>query len=619
MRQPFPARRRLAQGYCPGMDARQAYTQRRDEATRSLERLDRRGANLANLRTLTFLTFAGLSGLVIFNQLPRPALLVALVSLAAFVALAVVHAKVIGEEARAQVRRSLAQRGLERLDGGWHRFPEKGSALLPEGHLYAGDLDVLGQGSLFQRLDDTGTRAGEAQLAQWLLSAAPSAAEVRERQGAVQELAGQLDFRIALVTEARLAGRDKADPARFIAWTEAPSFLSGLSWAWGAAHVLPVFTLGAGLASALLDTPALPFWIGVLVQLGVVQLTKAPINHMWHALTSGDQGFVRFEETFAAIDAQAFTHPRLQALKGGLQGAGPSVSERLARFARLMGFAELKTSGQMHPIINVLTLWDLHVLFRVERWRATHGTGVRGWFEALAQLEALSAFAGYAFERPDDVFPEVVDDGFVFDAEGLGHPLLERPVRNDVRLSGPGQALIITGSNMSGKTTLMRTMGLSTAMALAGLPVTARRFTVGRTQLLTSMRVKDSLERGVSYFYAEVQRIKLLLDTARANRDACLFLLDELFMGTNAKERTLASKHLLRELLALGAAGAVTTHDLALCELEQELPGRLRNVHFRDLIVEGEMTFDYTLRDGVVTTTNALEVLRRAGVVVPAG
>jgi hypothetical protein len=599
------------------MDAAQAYTQRRDEAKRTLEALDRQGARLANLRTLAFLTFLVVMGLVIFDKLPRVALLASFAGLGAYVALAVVHAKVLNREAREKVRRALNERGLERLSGGWHRFPEKGVAHLPEGHLYATDLDVLGQGSLFQRLDDTGTKAGEAQLARWLLSAAPSAAEVRERQGAVKELAAQLDFRQRLVIEARLAGEDKADPTRFIAWTEAPSFLGGVRWAWFVAHTLPVFTLGAGLAAAFFDVSSLPFWLGTGVQLAIVQATKKPIERMWVALTSGDRGFVRFEETFAAIDAQTFTHPRLVALKAGVQSSGPSVSERLARFARLMGFAELKNSGQMHPVINVLTLWDLHVLFRVERWRAEHGKGVRGWFDALAQLEALSAFAGYTFERPADAFPEVLDEGFVFEAKGLGHPLLEAPVRNDVTLEGPGRALIITGSNMSGKTTLMRTMGLSTVMALAGLPVTASSLRVGRAQVLTSMRVKDSLERGVSYFYAEVQRIKLLLDTARAHPNACLFLLDELFMGTNAKERTLASKHLLRELLSLGASGAVTTHDLALCELEQELSAKARNVHFRDVVREGEMTFDYALKPGVVTTTNALEVLRRAGVVVP--
>ncbi|MER2559072.1 MAG: DNA mismatch repair protein MutS, partial [Myxococcaceae bacterium] len=284
--------------------AERQYTSRRDQARVTLEALDRRSALLANLRTFAFVLFLVLLGLVIFDKLPRAALIASFGSLAAYVALAVVHAKVIGQEAREKVRKSLNERGLERLGGGWHKFPEKGAAHLPDGHLYATDLDVLGQGSLFQRLDDTGTKAGEAQLAKWLLTAAPTASEVRERQGAIKELLGLLDFRQSLVIEARLAGQDKADPSRFIAWTEAPSFLGSIRWAWVVAHVFPVFTIGAGLSAAFFDTTSLPFWIGTAIQLGVVQLTKTPISRMWTALTSGDQGFVRFEETFAAIDKQ---------------------------------------------------------------------------------------------------------------------------------------------------------------------------------------------------------------------------------------------------------------------------------------------------------------------------
>jgi DNA mismatch repair ATPase MutS len=268
----------------------------------------------------------------------------------------------------------------------------------------------------------------------------------------------------------------------------------------------------------------------------------------------------------------------------------------------------------MHPIINALTLWDLLVLFRIDRWREENGKGVRLWFESLAELEALSSFAAWHFERPEDAFPEIDDGPVHVEAVALGHPLLEAPVRNDVQLRGPGHAWVITGSNMSGKTTLMRATGLNVVMALAGLPVCAKEMKVSRVQVLTSMRVKDSLERGVSYFYAEVQRIKTVLDTAKTHRDHCLFFLDELFMGTNAKERQIASKQLLTMLLDLGAAGAVTTHDLSICELAGERPETIRNVHFRDEMKGGEMTFDYTLREGVVQTTNALEVLRRAGV-----
>lgn len=576
--------------------------------------LDRRGGRQANFRTLAFLGFVGLGFLVGFDKIPRWGLLGSVAFLLAYIALAVVHARIIRQEEVAKMRLSLNERGLLRLQGRWHDFPSTGIGRVPEGHVYAGDLDITGRGSLFQRLDDTGTAAGEQQLLDWLMSPAKRAEDIRSRQEAVRELAPLIDFRQLLVAEARMAGKkDKADPTRFMGWAEAPSALANIRWAWPVAHVLPVLTIGSGLLSANELLSPIPFWVGLLVQIIIIIATRKPIGAMWEALSMGERGFVRFEETFAAIDAQQFKGPRLSALQRGLMD-GPPVSQRLQHFARLMGLAELKHSGQMHPIINALTLWDLLVLFRIDRWREVHGKGVRRWFESLAQLEALSSFATYHFERPSDAFPEVDDEKVHLSAVSLGHPLLEYPVRNDIVFEGPGACLVITGSNMSGKTTLMRAVGLNTVMALAGLPVCATQMRVSRVQVLTSMRVKDSLERGVSYFYAEVQRIKSVLDTAKLHQEHCLFFLDELFMGTNAKERQVASRQLLLMLLDLGAAGAVTTHDLSMCELAAERPQSIHNVHFRDEIKNHEMTFDYRLREGVVQTTNALEVLRRAGV-----
>ncbi len=619
-------RRRFNQKWRPMADARGEYESRVARYTTALAALDRQGARLANGRMATFLGFVGLLLARIFQDklsslagVPGSVVLLAsFASLAGYVALAIVHARVLREEEFSRVKLSLNHRGLQRLDGKWHDFPSTGEGKIPDGHVYGGDLDLTGKGSLFQRLDDTGTAAGEARLFGWLLEPAPNAEEVRSRQAAVRELGPELDFRQSLVAESRLAGKkDKANPSRFLEWAEAPSSLTGIRWAWPIAHVLPVFTLGAGFFAANELITALPFWIGLLAQIAIILATRKPIAAMWNAVTLGERGFVRFEETFRAIDAQKFKGERLSVLQKGLQD-GPPVSTRLQHFTRLLALAELKHSGQMHPIINALTLWDLLVLFRLDRWRESYGKGVRKWFEALAELEALSSFAGWHFERPDDAFPEVSDSPVMVEAVELGHPLLEKPVRNDVSFKGPGSAMVITGSNMSGKTTLMRATGLNTVMALAGLPVCAKSMKVSRVQVLTSMRVKDSLERGMSYFYAEVTRIKTVLDTAKTHRDRCLFFLDELFMGTNARERQIASRQLMLMLLDLGAAGAVTTHDLSICELAKERPEHIRNVHFRDEMKNGDMTFDYRLREGVVTTTNALEVLRRAGVEVHA-
>ena len=404
--------------------ARAEYEARVTQFRAELVTLDRTGGRLANLRTLTFVGFLVLGFLVGFDKIPRWGLLGSLACLAGYIALAVVHAGVIRREDFAKMRLSLNERGLLRLQGRWHDFPSTGAGRVPEGHLYGGDLDITGRGSLFQRLDDTGTAAGEQRLLDWLLTPAESADSVRARQEAVRELAPLIDFRQSLVAEARMAGKkDKADPSRFLSWAESPSTLTAIRWAWPIAHVLPVLTIGAGLLAGNDVINALPFYLGLFLQIGIVVATRKPIAAMWEALSMGERGFVRFEETFHAIDAQKFQGARLAALQRGLMD-GPPVSQRLRQFARLMGFAELKHSGQMHPIINALTLWDLLVLFRIDGWRERNGKGVRLWFESLAELEALSSFATWHFERPEDAFPEVDDGPVHVEATELGHPLL---------------------------------------------------------------------------------------------------------------------------------------------------------------------------------------------------
>ncbi len=597
--------------------AETTYLERVASAKERLAQLDARGGRLANLRLATFLAAAGLALATIFGFLPGWGFLSALGTMGIYAALAVRHAKVIREERTVKTLLLLNERGLARLAGKWRDFPSQGEKYRVEGHLYVGDLDVFGHGSLFQRLDETSTQAGEKLLAGWLAEPTKSAKEIISRQAALKELAGLIDFRQRLVSETRQVVAQKADPSKFIRWVENGSSISSLKWAFALAHVLPLVTFGLWVgvqARVLLDW--VPY-VGLGLQIAIVVVTSPKLAAMYAQLAMGEQGFVQFEHTFEAIDAQPFSDPLLRQLKAGLSTGGPAVSQRLKRFERLHGFASLRSAKEVHWLVNALLLWDLHFLFRIERWRSELGTGVRGWFDSLSQLEALSSMATWAYENPGCAWPEVDEGPVHFEAKALGHPLLDHPVLNDVVLEGPGTAVVITGSNMSGKTTLMRAMGLNTILALAGMPVCARALKVSVSQVLTSMRVNDSLERGVSYFYAEVQRIKAVLDAAKAHPGHTLFLLDELLMGTNTRERQIASRELMRMLLSTGASGALTTHDLSLTELANYPGVKVRNVHFRDLEKDGEMTFDYVLRDGVVQTTNALEVLRRAGVDIP--
>jgi hypothetical protein len=592
------------------------YTERRAAAQSRLAELDRVSARYANLRGLTFLAAAIVSGLILFGRLSTQAWWAVVGAVVVYIVLAVLHNTVFRREARERLYVTLNERGLARLSGAWREFAERGERFLSGSHLYAPDLDVFGQASLFQLLNETATRSGEERLASWLSAPAP-AGEIMERQGAARELASQVAFRQDLCVEARVVSREKADPSLFIQWAELGPSLESIRWSRPVALILPPITVGLWILGSQFGLiPGWVWWVGLLLQLGVVAATRVKLRQMEESLSVGEHGFIRYAPIFERIEHQEMRHPLLQRLQSGLQRAGePAISTHFHRFSRLYSFVEFKRH-QFHPVVNLFTLWDIHALFALEHWRARHGKEVRGWFEALAELEALSCLAGFAHDRPGFVWPALVAEGPRVEAKELGHPLLDAPVLNDVSLPGPRHALLITGSNMSGKTTLMRAVGTNVVLALTGAPVCAREFTLSPLQVLTSMRVKDSLERGVSYFYAEVQRIKAVLDAAAAAKGQALFLLDEILLGTNTRERQIASREVLRLLLGTGACGAVTTHDLSLAVLADEPGMRVVNVHFRDHLEDGKMVFDYKLRQGVVDTTNALRVLRMAGVPV---
>jgi hypothetical protein len=588
-----------------------AYSKRLLDALREIEELEKRSARLANLRSLAFVSAAALAAFTFFGKLPSGGWYAAGAGIAVYAALAVAHERVFQRKRRTQLLAELNERGIARLTGEWHRFKDRGDPFAQSDHLYAGDLDIFGQGSLFQLINETATRLGESVLAQWLALPAP-ADVVRQRHGAVRELSGAIDFRQTLLLECRLVSLEKADPSPFIGWAEGGPYLKSIGWARPLGWLLPGATLAALVAGQLGFIARYAWLAGILLSVAILRLVRGQLDEFYRRLVVGEMGFTRFERVFEAIAEQRFADPLLQQLSTDL--GGERVSLHLRRFARLFGFTEV--SPQLHAVFNVLFLWDIHWFFRLETWRIELGGRVRKWFDSLAQLESLSSLAALAHDRPQFTFPDLAPIGPVFIARGLGHPLLDNPVRNDVDIPGPRHALIITGSNMSGKSTLLRAIGTNAVLALTGAPVCAQSLEVSELRVLTSMRVRDSLELGVSHFYAEVQRIKAVLDAASAANGRALFLLDEILWGTNTRERQIASREVLRLLLKTGASGAVSTHDLSLASLEQELGGRVKNFHFKDQLVDGKMTFDYRLRDGVLDTTNALRLLRLMGIAI---
>jgi DNA mismatch repair ATPase MutS len=290
----------------------------------------------------------------------------------------------------------------------------------------------------------------------------------------------------------------------------------------------------------------------------------------------------------------------------------------MAALERIVGFVDARHNEVFRFVIGPLLMWDVHCAVALSRWRARAGRRVRRWLEVIGDTEALASLAAFAFEHPGFGWPEPSAVPLL-EASGLAHPLIpaDRRVGNDVHLPEAGRALVVTGSNMSGKSTLLRTIGINAVLAFAGAPVCARSMRIGPMRIATSMRVQDSLSQGVSHFYAEILRLKRIVDwAAQRDADAVLFLLDEILHGTNSRERVRGASAVVRDLLAHGAMGVVSTHDLGITALERHLPGRVHNAHFEEQVDGTDMTFDYLLRPGIVQSSNALRLMRAVGIPV---
>jgi DNA mismatch repair ATPase MutS len=319
---------------------------------------------------------------------------------------------------------------------------------------------------------------------------------------------------------------------------------------------------------------------------------------------------------FAAIEQEPFDAPLLRDLRARLASGQRLASRELAALATVVGFVDARRNEIFRFLIGPFLFWDVHCAAALLSWRARAGAHLRGWIDALGEVEALASLGAFAFEHPDFVWPELAAEPMLV-ARGLAHPLLpdDRRVGNDVNLPGAGRALVVTGSNMSGKSTLLRAIGVNAVLAYAGAPACATALRIGAARVATSMRVLDSLEQGVSHFLAEVRRLKRVLDLAEGRgRAPVLFLLDEILHGTNSRERVTGACAVVTELVKRGAFGAVSTHDLGITALERELGGRVTNVHFEEQIAADAMTFDYVLRPGIVQSSNALRLMRAIGI-----
>ena len=357
----------------------------------------------------------------------------------------------------------------------------------------------------------------------------------------------------------------------------------------------------------------------------VIVLVAGGLLRHWHgtqieAVLHSAGGFARdlsvLSGALARLERERFTSPRLAALHARIESPDAPASADIRRFERLVEAHDWEHNLVFTPIA-VLLLWSTHIAWMLEDWRRVHGPQVRGWLDTVGEFEALSSLATYHFEHPADPFPQLLPGGHAsIAADGLGHPLLPvaRAVRNDVSLGGATRVLVVSGSNMSGKSTMLRTVGINAVLAFAGAPVRAHRLVLSPFALGATLRIQDSLLEGRSRFYAEITRVRTIVDAARES--PLLFLLDELFHGTNSHDRVVGAAGVLRSLLDRGAIGLVTTHDLALTAIAARLGSQAMNVHFEDRFDGGDMQFDYRMKPGPVTRSNAIALMRAVGLEV---
>jgi hypothetical protein len=580
---------------------------------REAQALERRAAVISNSRLAVFCAGAVAAWLA-FGRGSFAATWLAIPALA-FAVLVVQHDRSLRAASRARRGAAFYEIGLRHLDGRWVELPVADPPSGARAHPYAEDLDCVGRGSLFHRIDTSRTHGGAGILAGWLLEASSPEA-VRDRQQAVAELRPRLDLREALATLGEEAGAD-AGSASLIAWGEASPVL-GSARQRAAAALLPVASVALGAAWVAGIASPLPLLLALSVQAIYAVSLRARVREVVRSVDAPARELALLAGLLARVEGERFQAPRLAALQQALVAGGQPASRRVAALQRMVDLLDARRNQLFAPIA-ALVCWSTQISFAIDAWRRQHGPALRSWTLALGEIEALVSLAGYAYERPEDVFPELLPGGPPrFEAEGLGHPLLpvDRCVRNDVALGPDRRLLVVSGSNMSGKSTLLRAVGVNAALAQAGSVVCARRLSVSPVRVGASVQLHDSLLGGQSRFYAEIRRLQLVYQLAGAGGAGVLFLLDEILHGTNAQERRVGAEAVIRGLLAGGAVGLVTTHDLALAEMVDRVGGGAANVHFEDRVEGGELRFDYRLRPGVARQGNALALMRELGLPV---
>lgn len=503
---------------------------------------------------------------------------------------------------------------LKRLKGEWKSFQDIGEEFINDNHNYLKDLDIVGKGSLFQYINVASTYLGREKLKEILSAPNYNIEEIYDRQKAVKELSDCLGWRQRFMAEGKIISKRKENPELLFKWAKEVSSLFCNKSFILMSRILPVITIGTILICLLVSgIPNYVPFIPIVIQIIILKSKAKECNRILSLIYKYKNDIEEYSKMISIIEKKKFKSKYLLKLQESLIEKGElSATQKINKLCSLTNLISDRANFFYH-LINVVTLWEYHLLIRFEEWKKDSGKSIEKWFKVIADVEALSSLATLKHDHPEWIMPEIRDSALVFKSKNIGHPLLtKKPICNDLEMGKEKSILLITGSNMSGKSTLLRTTGINLVLAYAGGPVCAESLSCSIMNIYTCMRISDNLEENVSSFYAELLRIRQLMDATK-RKEPVFFLLDEIFRGTNSKDRHTGARVLIEKLSKEKALGLISTHDLELSDIEQS-NSKIKNYHFREFYENDQIKFDYKLRPGVSTTRNAIYLMKIAGI-----
>jgi ABC-type multidrug transport system fused ATPase/permease subunit len=559
-----------------------------------------------------FLFFGGIFLLIkIFSKDSELALTIFGSFFILFVMAALLHETILKRMNHYKTLKRINENEIKSLSHQFSTTLNSGTEFMNSEHGYTSDLDIFGDKSLFHYINRTVTSIGRKRLAEWLQSAV-EVEEIEKRQEAVNELTGKLHFRQNLQAHGMAIDDTSQKLESLHRLFDEPFFMKDKKILFYFIHLFPFITVTL-LVLIFFEWPLLLALAPVFIQLAINKGFEKKVSRLYRLASRNSKILKAYSDIIREIENESFDNIKLDRLKKALYQKEKKASFYIKRLATLMEWFDIR-SGSLHPLVNNILFWDLHCVYRIEKWKQETASVIHQWFNVIGNFEALSSFANVYFNNPRWILPEIYKEGFRLKAESIGHPLIPQKERvcNDITLKQEGSILIVTGPNMAGKSTFLRTIGVNVVLALAGAPVCADVFEISPLKLFTSMETSDSLDKHLSLFYAELQRLKMILDGI-SNKEPLFFLIDEMLKGTNALDRQKGSIALIKQLLRRHSNGIVATHDLELTKLEAE-EEKIINYHFDGYIKKEKLLFDYKLKRGICESFNALVLMKKIGI-----